>query len=840
MAEMEADGLAMVGGKAGNLAVMDRAGMPVPEAFVVCTSAYHLFLRETGLGERLASCLKGIDFSDRQEVSAAAEHIRSIISSQELPASIAEAIDEAVSEMGGLLAVRSSAVAEDMPDASFAGQQDSFLNVPAGSTAEYVRRCWTSYWNERAMVYRHDARIPHLEGGIAVLVQRMVDSRASGIMFTVDPVTGEDRTVIESVNGLGDRLASGETDGDRLAVSRDGSVQELRVIDETASISHGEAVMLADLGSRLEKLFGSPQDVEWAIDSDGIRILQSRPVTTVAYEDDGILWTRAYGDEYWADATTPLFFSVMGPMLTDYVNHEGARIMGYREIQDSPLLRLHRSHIYFNTWVLEQAFSYYPRYARSKELLNYYPASERERISRSPARTGRALVSQFLVAVRDPDGLLNRTDDAYRRWANGFMGYCRRFDRTDLGSLDYEGIRRMYGEVEEAAIGHYRLIRYGMVSHSIASNMIIKHWLRSWLQDSNGELYSKLISGLRGNKTLETNIALSRLAGFAARDRHVHHCLRTMDNEEFMEALRDDPMLDRFNERLEEFVFDFGHRSHTREILYPRWAEDPTMVLDLVRVLVEDPVDLSEVEDRRERERLETERLVDSRLRDMKGGRARAAVFRKVLGLAQTYLLFRENQRFYLDHILYRQRLLLLQYGQLLSRDGCLEDPEDVFFLSLDEVFRLPGEDLRRTISQRRRGFMRNRDLLPPKFLRGRMEFDDTVTRMEGGTVVQGTAASPGIVRGPARVVSSVKDLTEVKEGEVLVASNTDPGWTAVFHRLGGLVTETGGILSHGAVVSREYNIPAVTAVKGATSMLRTGQVITVDGNEGIVILEDT
>ncbi len=839
LADLGADSLEKVGGKACNLAIMARGGLPVPEAFVICTSAYHRFLEETGLGSKISFLVEKLDFTDREEVAAAAERIQTMISSQVTPVALKEDIDERAFMLGGLLAVRSSAVAEDMPDASFAGQQDSFLNVAAADVHMNVQRCWASYWNERAMTYRHDARVPHMEGGMAVLVQRMVDSRASGIMFTVDPVTGEDRTVIESVRGLGDRLASGEAAPDRFVVSRDGTVVVADDADGLGlSISDGEAAMLSTIGADLERLFGSPQDVEWALDAEGVKLLQSRPVTTVA-EDDGILWTRAYGDEYWADATTPLFFSVMGPMLTDYVNHEGARIMGYKAIQDSPLLRLHKSHIYFNTWVLEQAFSYYPRYARSKELLNYYPASERERIAGSPSRTGMALMSQLRVAVRDPDGMLNRTDKAYKEWASRFMKQCLRFDRLDLSAMDYGQLKRVYGEIEEAAIGHYRLIRYGMVSHSIASNMIIKQWLRSWLNDESGELYSKLISGLRGNKTLETNVALSKLALRASKDRHVAAALRSMDNGEFMKALKDDPMLDNFHERLDEFLYEYGHRSHTREIVYPRWSEDPGMVLDVIRVLLESPTDLSKVEDAREKERLEAERRVFAALRGMKAGRVRAVIFEKVLRLAQTYLLFRENQRFFLDHILFRQRLILREYGERLQSDGVIDDRDDVFFLELGEVFALPGEDPRRLIAQRRRDFMRHRDILPPKFLRGRMEFDDTVTRLDDSTVIQGSAASPSVFRGRVRVVSSVHELSQVENGDVLVASNTDPGWTAVFHRLGGLVTETGGILSHGAVVSREYGIPAVTAVKGATTVLKTGQTITVDGNEGVIRLEE-
>ncbi len=830
LSDSEAAEAGVAGGKGHNLAAMTAAGLPVPGGSVVTVAAYRQFLAESGLGPRIESVLEDLDFSDRGQLRHAADGIQAMFAAAEVPEGLRREIEAAAD---GPVAVRSSAMAEDMPEASFAGQQDSFLNVPPAEAAATAKRCWASYWNERAIAYRHDARVTHSEGGMAVVLQGMVDARCAGIMFTVDPVSGEERSVIEAVRGLGDGLAAGTKAPERYHVGRDGAVAGGGDI-----LSEREAAGLAAMGEELERLFGGPQDVEWAIDGHGAWLLQSRPITTVA-EDDGILWTRAYGDEYWADAVTPLFFSVMGPMLTEHVNHEGARIMGYKEIEDAPLLRLHRSHVYFNTWVLEQAFSYYPRYARSPELLNYYPESERGRISRSPSRTGRALMSQLLVAVRDPDGMLSRTDEAYRRWAKGFMGMCSRFDRLDLAAMGYEGLRDAYRQVEEAAIGHYRLIRYGMVSHSIASNMMLRHLLRSWLDDGSGGLYSKLMSGLPGNRTLETNIALSRLAREAAKDRHVAYALRKSDNRAFMQLLEDDPMLDRFRDRLEEFLFDYGHRGHTREILHPRWAEDPGMVLDVLRALMDSGSDLAEVEGERREERLEAEREVMERVRGMKGGVLRALLFRRVLDLAQTYLLFRENQRFYLDHILFRQRLVLLEYGRRLHSDGWLDEEEDVFFLRLDELFSLAGGDMRRRIPPRRRDFMRHRGTLPPKFLRGRAEFDDTVSETEGGKRIQGSAASPGVFRGRARVVESVADLAAVEEGDVLVASNTDPGWTAVFHRLGGLVTETGGILSHGAVVSREYGVPAVTAVKSATRMLRDGQMLTVDGNEGVIVLEE-
>jgi pyruvate,water dikinase len=203
--------------------------------------------------------------------------------------------------------------------------------------------------------------------------------------------------------------------------------------------------------------------------------------------------------------------------------------------------------------------------------------------------------------------------------------------------------------------------------------------------------------------------------------------------------------------------------------------------------------------------------------------------------------MFRENQRFYLDHMLLRFRRVFLEYGRRLAERGVLERPEDIFFLSKEEVFAASEGDTAavRKIGARRREFFRYADRLPPKFLKGCREFDDTHMLEKGLSRVAGTAASPGIAMGAVRIIESIEGLSEIREGDILVTSNTDPGWTPVFSKIGGLVTETGGILSHGAVVSREYGIPAVTAVKNARQIFRDGQRVTVDGNDGIIYLEE-
>ena len=540
----------------------------------------------------------------------------------------------------------------------------------------------------------------------------------------------------------------------------------------------------------------------------------------------------------------------MGKMLTDYVNHEGARIMGYKEITDSKLLKLHKSRVYFNSWVLEKAFSYYPKFARSKELLNYFPLDDQERISKYPSILHKTILSQILIAIRDPDGMMHKTDNAYRKWAKGFMRKCEYFDNIDLAVLSDAELLSLYKDIEKSGIKHYQLIRYGMVSHSIATNLMIKNWLVKWLDDNNGSLYAGLISGLDDNKTVEMNIRFFDLAKIMREDTDLLAKINSIDNLSSLNEVEIYELISSnlsFKKDFDLFIKNYGHRSNTREILYPRWREDKAYVLGVIKLLSSSDLDLRKKELESRNNRFKTEKKVLERIKNQKGGFFKVKLFSIVLNLAQTYLTFRENQRFYLDHLLFRQRLILNEMGRRLFERKIIEGVDDVFFLYENELLMffnikcLSVESnesidpkLVAKISERKKEFYRYKSSLPPKFLKNGIEFDDTIMEYDKNAVF-GAAASPGTFNGIARVVESIEELSQLEDNEILITSNTDPAWTVIFSKISGLITETGGILSHGAVISREYRIPAVTAVKGATKIFKTGEELVIDGNEGVV-----
>jgi pyruvate,water dikinase len=863
--ELKEHNIDTIGGKAINLAKMLQAGLPVPHGYIVPVRAYETFFEQNDLYGTISSYLENTDFSIEESITACEQAIKQAIYDAPIGAGLEREVSQALPQGDSTLwAVRSSAVAEDLPEASFAGQQDSYLNIMAADVLGHIKRCWASYWNERAIAYRHHAGMPQLESGIAVVVQKMVDSRTSGVMFTRDPVNGgTDTIVIEASWGLGESIVSGIVSPDLFSCDRETGSTITQTISKKnkgiflaegrnmvvdlppeqqvqPALTRDELRVLVALGTKIESFFGTPQDIEWAFEGTVPYILQSRPITTLSEESE-VLWTRAYGDEYWADVTSPLFFSLLGEYLTKYVNHEGSAIMGYHEITDKQLLRLHKGHIYFNSEVLEEVFTFNPKFSRTKELLNYFPEKDQDRIANAKTKTARRLWAEIRIMALDPDGSILRTDAAYKRWAREFLEYAKDFDAADLPSYSSKELYDTFRDMERHYLKHYRLIRYGMVTHSIGTNLMVKRWLVDWLGDKSGELYSKLISGLADNKTIRTNIAIGHVAEAFKNDEELCALLSRGDDGAVMAALAS-PDHERAGTEFFSLMDSYGHRSHTREIFYPRWRDDPSLVLDVLRALVTSPsIDYEAMEARTRRERLETEQLIFKRIAALPGGFLKKPLFKVVLSFAQTYLIFRENQRFYLDHILARWRRLFSEYGRRFAENGIIDSREDIFFLSKEEIFDLAKSprSMRHTVSLRRAEFDAYKSVLPPKFLKGKVEFDDTVIRQDHVLKITGTSASPGIASGTVRVIDSIKHLSEVQEHEILVTSNTDPGWTPVFVKLAGLITETGGILSHGAVVSREYGIPAVTAVKGARELFRTGQHVTIDGNEGIIYITE-
>ncbi|MHA3964403.1 MAG: PEP/pyruvate-binding domain-containing protein [Candidatus Thorarchaeota archaeon SMTZ1-45] len=874
LGDLDNSKVTIAGGKASNLGILLKAGFNVPDGFVISTEGYKLFLQSNN-----------IDTKNIIEI----ERLRDSIEQADIPDDIIESINLAYDKLGGgSVAIRSSATAEDMPEASFAGQYETSLNIEGKeSLLKHIKHCFASIWTDRAIAYREENNIDHNQVQVAVIVQSMVQARSAGVLFTRNPLlNSESEMMIESNFGLGESVVSGQIVPDRFVVSyglndeiyivsseigtKDIMIEKGRHGVQSVSISpekkqqsslfDSEIVELSKIAKSIEKLFKAPQDIEWAIDDEGkIHVLQTRPISVesrVDRESEDILWTRGYADDYWNDPVTPLFYDLLGDQITYIVNVEANAIMGYKDMPEQ-LLKLHKAHAYFNLDVIRtKVINEMPPFIRSEDVLNYFPEGGgpygKETMRDLPFALKNRIMAEIRVMLFDADGSMTKTNDAYMKWMEEtFNPFCKKFD-ADLGYLIQQGsIAALMGladELDKVMMKHFRMVRYGIPVHTLGMNLITNYLLRRWLGEKAGlMMYPILLSGLE-HKTTETNRRMIELASILRSEEALKHLIiDTPSIEMYATLIEDDtPSVQAFFEEFRRFLDDFGDRGFTREPYYPRWRDAPEYVFDALKPLVSESVrNLLEAEEVLSQKRAKVEDIAEKHIRSQRYGSLKWMLFSTILGMARTYIGFRENQRFNLDRWITRNRRVFLEIGNRLVENGYLDDASHVFFLHRRELRKAvkagigspEPQEFKDLARSRYEEFLKYENTTPPKFLMGAREFNDPLPYSEEGHV--GIPASQGVITGIVRVLATIEDIPQVRAGEILIVPRTDPGWTPVFSKIGGLVTESGGVLSHGAVVSREFGIPAVTNVRNACQIFKTSQRVTLDGNRGLVVIQD-
>ncbi len=876
--------LMLYGGKATNLGRLKSKGFSVPDGFVVNTEAYHLFLAKTNLNSWIDSEISQIDFGNAESLENITRKIRDKILSTELPSSVIEEINSKYSIPINAVAVRSSAVGEDLSSSSFAGQMDTSLNVKGVTdVAEKIKLCYASLWTARAVSYRNQRGLEQTNVAMAVIVQAMVLSRSAGVMFTAHPVSGDtSEIVIESNWGIGESVVSGYAEPDMFTLKKTSQGYNIVVreigskslianasqsgidyqdsggLAYKASLNDEELVHLAEIGDRIEEAFGSPQDVEWAIDTMGdIHILQSRPITIISKIDakDEIVWSRGYSDDYWNDSVSPLFFEILGDYLTQIVNVDLNRIMGYRGF-DSPetsqLLRLHKSHVYFNLEVLKRKVeNEIPGFLRNEDLLNYFPEGSgrfgKVTVKAQGFNVWGRIWAEISVTVKDPDGGAGRTAKVYDAWTQQvFNSFHENFDANvgNLKAASLSDLLRSADEVNDIMLSHFRLVRYGIPVHNIGMNLLTQYLLERWVgEDDARRVYPILVSGL-SHKTSETNARINDLATVIRKSPELTEIIISTPSKTLYDVLSSSN-----NSEVKDFTADFikfqkdlGFRGFTREIFYPRWSDSPEHVFDLLKPLASgEIIDIKAVDKRNMVLKAETDSFVEKKIKTGLMGFAKWKLFSGILSTARRYIIFRELQRFNLDKWISMCRSVYIEIGIRFKSQGILEESADIFFIKKDEIRSISFgiiisddlEKLKATVKERKTAFIRFENTTPPKFLQGEREYNDPPP--PDSLTLQGIPASQGVLTAKVRILHVIDNIWQVQAGEIIVVPRTDPGWTPVFGKIGGLITETGGVLSHGAVVAREYGIPAVTNVREACRLLQTGMKVTIDGVKGEV-----
>ncbi|RMD98675.1 MAG: hypothetical protein D6812_13040 [Deltaproteobacteria bacterium] len=875
-----------VGGKAAHLAELLRKGLPAVPGFVVTTHALDLFLEACGLP--LPSLLS--ERGDPDSLAERSEAIQARMCATPLPEEIVTTVEAAIERAGfeeTPVAVRSSGILEDAAATSFAGQYDTLLDVTGKEAIlRAIQHCWRSLFSVRALTYHANLDETRREEGfspspfrMAVLVQRMIPATVSGILFTANPKTGDpSEMLIDAVAGLGDRLVSGSVQpvSYRIRRGRFGRLHPLPAgANGTGSEGEGGGLLqkedleaLGRLGLRIEGIFKVPQDIEWCLHEGRLHLLQARPITSLlpppASKERPVIWTRRFSGERWTQPVSPLGWSVMQRILHHFTHFPRT---SERFLEGAMPTRIVAGHIYFNITILVRLLVKFPGSFLPAFLLELLPDSERKRIEarRFLFPPIPFLWSMFVDACRE--GMWGRFDWNIfandRHWEAFIPEFEARLSAIERAFEEAPDARSCLGHLEATHALALDYIRIHLMSLAY-SNLFYQglgFLLRRWVGDRKDDLRAFLVSGLPGNMTVEMNKELWRLSRMAAASAPLRELFGTTSAERIYALLPS--VSPEFLEALDRFLEKFGHRSHASwEIFSPRWREDPSFVLAILQEYLNleggearlpsppvaqmkatAPIDPIAREREMCAQREDVTRSIEAEIARHPMERLfplRTWIFRKVLGYAQRYMATRENQRFYFDKLVFLKKHLLQAILEELAARKLLEDSRAGSFLTLEEVADLlegrlsPGEAAQR-IATRRTEYERNRRHEAPVFLLDDLPLHEPP---EGAkATLTGLGVSPGRFTGRVKILFDPSQARCLTTGEILVTRATDPGWTPIFLKIGGIVMELGSLLSHGAVVAREYRLPAVVNVPGATTRLRDGQLITIDGSSGSIFL---
>lgn len=861
LAEIDESMLDLVGGKALNLGVLIRAGFPVPGGFCVTTEAYAAVVRPSWdpTGELDPSALGAV---------------RTLIAALPLPPDLATEILAAYHQLGPAapVAIRSSATAEDLPGASFAGQQDTELHVVGDEAVlRAVRRCWASLWNDRAVAYRQANGIDHRQVALAVVVQEMVDSSVAGVMFTANPVTGtRTETVIDASPGLGEAVVSGAVNPDHFVVDRTaGAVRERRLGDKRVAViarpgggtrqqtlsdtgppclDDAQLLELARLGQRVQDHYGAPQDIEWALDGEGRWWLtQARPVTTLyparpvpepglrvlmclslaqgltrPITPMGFAAFRLIGSSVAAAAGSPVAQPLAGPRA---LHNLGERVF----VDFTPVLR-HR----FGRRLMTRIFGVME--ARTAAVVTRL--AELPEFAPRPGASGVRPVLGVLLRARVPLRVL--TAVLSPRLAHRAVARTEQRLRTELDPGDRTPNQRL--DLVEHRLGHDAFLLMPTVFAYALAGFGHLAWARRLLRDQAEPAEIDVIRrGLPDNVTTEMDLELWQLTERIRGDASARSAFETNTSADLVTAWRGGTLPRPAQSGLDTFLRRYGHRAVAEiDLGMPRWSDDPTHLVAMAQNYLQLTVTEAAPSTQFERGAQEADAAVvvlAARAGDRSWLRGRLVGWN--LRRARRLLGLREAPKFMLVLVLAAMRTQLARVGAALEEAGMIDRADDVFFLDLGQAREgWAGADQRAAVRQRRATYaMELRRRRVPRVLLSdgtEPEAQALVGARPDGSLA-GTPASTGTVTGQARVVLDPVGA-RLEPGEILVAPSTDPGWTPLFLTAGGLVMEMGGANSHGAVVAREYGIPAVVGVPDATHRLRSGQGVTVDGAAGLVV----
>jgi rifampicin phosphotransferase len=853
LAEIDRTKVATVGGKGAHLGELARIdGIRVPAGYCVTTDAFQRIVAGVpSLDERLDR-LSRLDPGDRDAIGALSADVRAAVEAIPIPDDLAAAIIRPMARLGedAAYAVRSSATAEDLPTASFAGQQDTHLNVVGPEAVlEHVSRCWASLFTERAVSYRLQNGVDHRKVAMAVVVQRMVVPHAAGVLFTADPVTGHRKVAsVEATFGLGAALVSGLVNADTYTV-RGGEVIETTVATKRLAIlpapgggteehaieperrgqqalTDAQILRLARLGRRLETHFGAPQDIEWCLVDDEFHIVQSRPITTLfpipdADDQGDHVYVSVGHQQMMTDPMKPL-----GLSLWRLTSPAPMREAGGRLFVD---VTLHLASPTRRAGVLEGLGRSDPLLGDALRTLvergdviptlpDEGPGGPPDGVPPTPIEADPAIVAE----------LIERSQASLATLAHEIP------TRSGPALLDF-----ILADIDEL-----RKVLFDPRSHQvIVAGMEATWWLNeqlhAWLGERNAA--DTLARSAPNNVTSEMGLALLEVADAIRPHPEVVAFLEQVEDDGFLDVLPTLAGGRETREAIQGYLDTYGMRCVGEiDITRPRWSERPSTLVPMILGNIRnfEPGEADRRFERGRREAQEKERELLERLRALPDGDTKADEAERMIDRLRTFVGFREHPKYAMVSRYFTYKRALLAEADRLVDGRVLHDAEDIFYLTLPEL-----HDALRTnvvddhpIREREAAFRSYGALTPPRVLTSDGEVIAGAYRRDdvpAGALV-GLPVSAGTVEGRARVVLDLAQA-DLEAGDILVTAYTDPSWTPVFVAVEGLVTEVGGLMTHGAVIAREYGLPAVVGVEHATQLIEDGERIRVHGTEGFV-----
>lgn len=849
----------VVGGKGANLGELSKLeGLRVPDGFCITTAAFQRVMGATPALDALLAELATLTAADRDAITHLSAAIRRIIEGVAIPEDISAEIAHHLARLGAgnAYAVRSSATAEDLPTASFAGQQDTYLNVSgAAAILQHVSRCWASLFTERAVIYRLQNGFDHRQAHLAVVVQRMVFPQASGILFTADPVTSNRRVLaIEASFGLGEALVSGLVNADtykvragaliekQVAVKKlaiyaqaEGGVsrQALAPAQQTAqALSDAQIAQLARIGRAVEAHFGQPQDIEWCLADDRFYLLQSRPITTLypipqADDLENHVYVSVGHQQMMTDPIKPLGLSFYlmttpapmrtagGRLFVDVTRHLASADRGRTVIkalgQSDPLIKDALMTI-----------------VRRKDFIQPSPDSKppQSLIYRKQAMSWRYLAQFENNPAVIPD-LIERSQAA--------LAALQQTIQTKSGAELVDFI------AEDVA--QLRKVLYAAGMEVVLVAMYASAWLNrrmlTWLGEKNAA--DTLSQSAPNNITSQMGLALLDLADAMRPYPEVIDYLQHVADDDFLAALgrlEGGPVA---RDAINAFLSKYGMRCVGEiDITRPRWREKPTTLVPMILSNISNfaPGESGRRFAHGRQAAMNQEQALLERLQQLPDGERKARETQRMIALFRGLIGHREYPKYVMSSRYFIYKQALLREAERLVQAGVIREREDIYYLTFGELREVVGtQQLDATrISQRKAEYEHFAKLTPPRvitsdgeIITGRYKRKNLPTGALAGLPV-----SSGVIEGRARVILRMEDA-DLTEGDILVTAFTDPSWTPLFVSVKGLVTEVGGLMTHGAVIAREYGLPAVVGVERATTLIEDGARIRVNGTEGYV-----